>query len=525
MAGIKISNLPAISSPAFTDVAAFDQGSTTYKVSNSDLISLFEANIVITPSNFSGVLPIANGGTNASTAPGALTSLGALPTAGGTMTGNIVMGSNNITGISSIQFLNGSYFISFTAPALSASNNYTLPNDYPASSGYILSSTDAGVMSWVANTAGSVVSVSGTTNEVDVDNSDPQNPIVGLSATIDAPGTFTIQSTVALDAIIDDDTMATATATNVPTAESVVAYIAATAGGAGGSNTQIQYNNAGALDGDSGFTTDGAGAVALLTIDIGSTVIVDAVIDDDTMATATATNIATSESIVAYIATLVPTAVPSPGGDGTILRADTGAWVVSTSTFADTYATSTLLYSNGANTVEGLATANSAMIYTNSSGVPAWSASMTDGQLLIGTTGGSPAPATLTAGTGINITNAGGSITIDAVSSGMGWTLDATGTIAAAVDNGYICGAAGATTITLPATCAIGQVVAVEGLGAGGWVLTANAGQTIQIGSGVTSAAGSLTSAAATDNVYVLCIVANTTWRVTTTNSAGLTIA
>ena len=165
------------------------------------------------------------------------------------------------------------------------------------------------------------------------------------------------------------------------------------------------------------------------------------------------------------------------------------------------------------------------MIYTNSSGVPAWSASMTDGQLLIGTTGGSPAPATLTAGTGINITNAGGSITIDAVSSGMGWTLDATGTIAAAVDNGYICGAAGATTITLPATCAIGQVVAVEGLGAGGWVLTANAGQTIQIGSGVTSAAGSLTSAAATDNVYVLCIVANTTWRVTTTNSAGLTIA
>lgn len=32
-----------------------------------------------------------------------------------------------------------------------------------------------------------------------------------------------------------------------------------TAGGAGGSNTQIQYNNSGALAGDTGFTTDGAG--------------------------------------------------------------------------------------------------------------------------------------------------------------------------------------------------------------------------------------------------------------------------
>lgn len=80
----------------------------------------------------------------------------------------------------------------------------------------------------------------------------------------DGAGLFVLKSTVGINAIIDDDTMATATAQNVPTAESVVAYIAATPGGAGGSDTEIQYNNAGTLDGDSGFTTDGAGSLTVV---------------------------------------------------------------------------------------------------------------------------------------------------------------------------------------------------------------------------------------------------------------------
>lgn len=95
---------------------------------------------------------------------------------------------------------------------------------------------------------------------------------------------------------------------------------------------------------------------------------------------------------------------------------------------------------------------------------------------------------------------------------------------AAAVDNGYVVGNAGLTTITLPATAAVGASIGVEGLGAAGWVLTAAGGQTIKIGTTTTSTAGSLASVAASDNVYVTCIVANTTWRVRTTNSAGLTV-
>lgn len=109
--------------------------------------------------------------------------------------------------------------------------------------------------------------------------------------------------------------------------------------------------------------------------------------------------------------------------------------------------------------------------------------------------------------------------------TGINWTTDTTGVISAVSYNGYVCANAGTTIITLPDIVSVGSVVIIEGLGAGGWVLTANAGQTIQIGVGVTSTAGMLSSAASTDNVYVVCIVNNTTWRVTTTNSTGLTIA
>lgn len=213
------------------------------------------------------------------------------------------------------------------------------------------------------------------------------------------------------------------------------------------------------------------------------------------------------------------------GASGTVLRSNGTGWVASTSTFADTYAPSALLYSNGTNTVTGLATDNSAVLVTDGASVPVWSGTMTDGQVIIGSTGATPTPATLTAGTGINIANGAGTITITSTASGMAWSTIAGTSQAAVVDSGYISGNAGQTTVTLPATAAIGSVVGLEGLGAAGWILMANVGQTIQIGSQVTSSGGTLTSAAATDNVYVVCIVSDTTWRVQTTNSAGLTVA
>ena len=71
-----------------------------------------------------------------------------------------------------------------------------------------------------------------------------------------------------------------------------------------------------------------------------------------------------------------------------------------------------LLYSSATNTIAGLASANSATLVTSSAGIPSFTASLTNGQVLIGSTGATPTPAALTAGTGISITNAAGSITI-----------------------------------------------------------------------------------------------------------------
>ena len=71
--------------------------------------------------------------------------------------------------------------------------------------------------------AGTILSVSGTANQIDVTAG--VNPVVSLSSTINAPGTFNIQSTTAINAIINDSTLATATATNIATAAAIKTYI------------------------------------------------------------------------------------------------------------------------------------------------------------------------------------------------------------------------------------------------------------------------------------------------------------
>lgn len=100
------------------------------------------------------------------------------------------------------------------------------------------------------------------------------------------------------------------------------------------------------------------------------------------------------------------------GTAGTILRSNGTSNAYTTTTFADTYSASTILYSNGANTVAGLATANSSVLVTTSAGVPVQSGTMTNGQIIIGSTGATPVVASLSAGTGISITPGAGTISI-----------------------------------------------------------------------------------------------------------------
>ncbi len=88
---------------------------------------------------------------------------------------------------------------------------------------------------------------------------------------------------------------------------------------------------------------------------------------------------ATAGQMLRSGATAAPTwstaTFPATGSNAArILRADGTNWVETTSTFADIYSASSILYANGANNIAGLATANNAFLYTNGSGVPVMTA-------------------------------------------------------------------------------------------------------------------------------------------------------
>jgi hypothetical protein len=122
-------------------------------------------------------------------------------------------------------------------------------------------------------------------------------------------------------------------------------------------------------------------------------------------------------------------------------------------------------------------------------------------------------------GTGISISATGGDAgtgdaTISMSSSIASW-VEVTGTAqTAAIDTGYILNNVALVTLTLPTTAAVGDVVAVVGKGAGGWKVAQNASQVINFVdlATTTGTGGSLASTQRYDCVELVCIVANTTW-------------
>jgi hypothetical protein len=208
------------------------------------------------------------------------------------------------------------------------------------------------------------------------------------------------------------------------------------------------------------------------------------------------------------------TGASSVGANGTLAQSNGSIYTFTTATYPSTTTANRLLYSSATNTVTDLATANSATLVTDTSGVPSWTSSMTNGQVLIGSTGATPVPATLTAGPGVSISNGAGSITISGTGSGIGWT-EVTGTSQTmAADNGYVSSNPALVTLTLPTTAAFGTAITVLGKGAGGWKIAQGAGQQIHFGS-VSSTAGAtgyLSSTNQYDSIQLICITANNEW-------------
>ena len=141
---------------------------------------------------------------------------------------------------------------------------------------------------------------------------------------------------------------------------------------------------------------------------------------------------------------------------------------------------------------------------------------LTNGQLAIGSTGADPTAATLTAGTGVSISNGSGSITVNAIGGGLTWTVITAASQAMTSNNGYIADRAGTVAFTLPTTSAVGDIVAVTGINtATGWSIAYTTGQQIFFGTqSATVTTGTLASTNIRDTVFLVCVVANTTWNV-----------
>lgn len=118
------------------------------------------------------------------------------------------------------------------------------------------------------------------------------------------------------------------------------------------------------------------------------------------------------------------------------------------------------------------------------------------------------------AGAAVKIQDSAGAATQVDGANLMSWAT-VTGTSQAIASRvGYIANNAGLVTLSLPAAAAVGERIAVTGLGAGGWKISQAAGQTIHDGAGgtTTGVAGHVDSASRWDAITLQCVIANLDW-------------
>jgi hypothetical protein len=261
----------------------------------------------------------------------------------------------------------------------------------------------------IANLAVSgVTSVSGTTNRIT--STGGSTPVIDISASYVGQSSITTLGTISSGVWGSSATVIGASSGGTGVANTGTITV--------GGNTAFSgaFTFTGTITGNTGVTFPTSGTLQTTT---GASGTVNSGTANQIAYYATTTNAVSgltgaNGSVLVTNNTGVPSMLENPGAAGRVFQSANAAIPVwSTSSYADTYAVSTILYASSANTVTGLATTNRASLSTNSTGVPTWLA-LTDGQVVVGSSAGSPAAATITAGSGITVTNASNAITIAA---------------------------------------------------------------------------------------------------------------
>jgi len=623
MAGTFIDALPAVSAAQLTDVFPVDQlpGPITYQESNAQLLALFEANITITDSNFTGTLSPTHGGTGINNGSSTLTLGGNLTTSGAfnsvfTMTAatNVTFPtSGTLATTSSIPSLplslaNGGTGAGLTASAGSIvySGASALALTAAGTSGQLLSSAGTGTPSWTtatypstttinqvlysssSNVVGGItaadngVMISGTTG-IPSWLANSGTPGYVLTANSSAPASWQAISASGAITTIDGDSGSV-------TPSSGTITISGGTTGLTTSGTSATLNLTGTLNLAGGGTnhalTASAGGIvwsdaSKLNILAGTSVAGQLLLSGNAatpnwststypstnaantllyassantmaaLATATTAVLTTSSSVPTWAATLSlalggtgASLTGSAGGIFYINVGSVGAILAGTGTankallsgsnaapswsayaFPSTLMSSGLMYANSSTSLTTLSPTTDAVLTSDGSGNPSWKA-VTDGQVIIGSSIGIPAAATITASTGITITNGHNTITI-ATNGADHWVDQSSSPVTMTTNTGYTSDdASSLVTFTLPTTSAIGDFVEIVGKGSGLWKIAQAAGQQIQISPNSTTsgATGYLASVNQYDAVKLRCDTANTIWSVVSQQSTGLTV-
>jgi len=265
--------------------------------------------------------------------------------------------------------------------------------------------------------------LTGTANQIDITNTAgvAGNPAFTVSSTLNLPGSFAIQGTTAISAIINDSTLATASATNVSTAAAMKAYIDAVATGlniqgscvaASTVALTVTYDNG--VSGV-GATLTNAGVQAAISLDgvsptVGQRVLIKDQVSTFQVGIYTVTTVGTgATNWVLTRATDFDTPAEIQPGDLVILTGGAtqanSSWLqtetvatVGTDAIAfiqfslsipvsvpnggtglTTLAINTILYASSANVMSALAAANSAVLSTGAGGIPILSTTLPSG--------------------------------------------------------------------------------------------------------------------------------------------------
>ena len=178
-----------------------------------------------------------------------------------------------------------------------------------------------------------------------------------------------------------------------------------------------------------------------------------------------------------------------------------------------------ITFTEGAGTITGnlTGTTDHTVQVGNAGGSLTSLAAATNGQLIIGSTGADPAVANITSSGGtIVVTNGAGTINLE-TSGGLLYAEETGDTKTIVVNYEYGANRGGGVAFALPAAAAVGTRFAITGI-AGLWSVTQGANQYISLGNQTSTVGvgGSLTATDAGDCITCTCIVADLGWRTTT---------